>query len=241
MVLASCSRDDGNSSNNDNSPDSTTLIFPEKIVTVNYVGHLSTDYTYNGNKIVSAISDNGYKNIYTYTGDLITKLVEIQSDGTVSTTEYFYSNGKLSSKTRLTTGDVIKYQSNYTYNTDGTISYTEFAITLSTGDRYGPEYTGKLTFKDGNLIKDEKSQSGAYGTSSTYEYDTKNQSFKNVLGFNLLLNNALSVNNLVKRTYVTIDGTHIFTNEYEYDANGFPTEGKSFIDGAIDGTISITY
>jgi hypothetical protein len=234
IVLTSCSKDD------DNSSDPATSTLPQKIVSVDGTESETTTFTYNGNKIVSTVDSDGYKTNFTYTGDVITKTEEIDDKGVVdSTTEYAYTAGKLSSKTDFETGDNYKYRTKYTHNADGTIAYEEFRVNVATGVEQEYGYIGKYTFKDGNLLKEEKSYYGTVNTPSTYEYDTKNSILKNVTGYSLLLDNEeeISVNNVVKTTI----GTYIYTNTYIYNENGFPTEQKSFSNGVADGTTTITY
>lgn len=233
LVLSSCSSDD----------DTTATVLLKKASYVSNGESFTTDFTYSGNKLVSWVDSFGYKKTFTYTGDLITKIVDTDDKGNVDyTTEFTYTNGKLTSEISLETGADYKYKTKYVHNTDGTISFEEFRVAVATGkeEKYGD--IGKYTFKNGNLVKKEKSY---YGTNSseTYEYDAKNNPFKNVVGFNLFVNDeeGAYVNNIVKRTYSNSTGTYTNTYEYKYNAEGFPTEQKDFYNGALDGTTTYTY
>lgn len=235
LVLSSCSSDD----------DTTATVLLKKASYVSTGESFTTDFTYSGNKLVSWVDSFGDKKTFTYTGDLITKIVDTDDKGNVDyTTEFTYTNGKLTSEISLETGDDYKYKTKYVHNTDGTISFEEFRVAVATGkeEKYGD--IGKYTFKNGNLVKKEKSY---YGTNSseTYEYDAKNNPFKNVVGFNLFVNDeeGAYVNNIVKRTYSNSNSTGTSTNtyEYKYNAEGFPTEQKDFYNGASDGTTTYTY
>ena len=234
LVLSSCSSDD----------DTTATVLLKKASYVSTGESFTTDFTYSGNKLVSWVDSFGDKKTFTYTGDLITKIVDTDDKGNVDyTTEFTYTNGKLTSEISLETGDDYKYKTKYVHNTDGTISFEEFRVAVATGkeEKYGD--IGKYTFKNGNLVKKEKSY---YGTNSseTYEYDAKNNPFKNVVGFNLFVNDeGAYVNNIVKRTYSNSNSTGTYTNtyEYKYNAEGFPTEQKDFYNGASDGTTTYTY
>jgi hypothetical protein len=235
LVLTSCSNDDSTP------VDPATTILPKTITNIYGGKSLPTQITYDNKKIVSIVHSKGEKNVYTYTGDVITKEVEYDEKGILdSTTEYIYTNGKLSSKISLETGTDYKYKTKYTHNTDGTISYEEFRIAVATGveQQYGD--TGKYTYKDGNLVKKENSYYGSVG-SSTYEYDTKNSPFKNVLGYSLLIDEQPSANNVVKRTYISGSSTYISTRTYIYNSNGFPTEVVSVENGQSDGTTQFVY
>ncbi len=233
LVLSSCSSDD----------DTTATVLLKKASYVSTGESFTTDFTYSGNKLVSWVDSFGDKKTFTYTGDLITKIVDTDDKGNVDyTTEFTYTNGKLTSEISLETGADYKYKTKYVHNTDGTISFEEFRVAVATGkeEEYGD--IGKYTFKNGNLVKKEKSY---YGTNSseTYEYDAKNNPFKNVVGFNLFVNDeeGAYVNNIVKRTYSNSTGTYTNTYEYKYNAEGFPTEQKDFYNGASDGTTTYTY
>ena len=235
LVLSSCSSDD----------DTTATVLLKKASYVSTGESFTTDFTYSGNKLVSWVDSFGDKKTFTYTGDLITKIVDTDDKGNVDyTTEFTYTNGKLTSALSLEDGDDYKYKTKYVHNTDGTISFEEFRVAVATGkeEKYGD--IGKYTFKNGNLVKKEKSY---YGTNSseTYEYDAKNNPFKNVVGFNLFVNDeeGAYVNNIVKRTYSNSNSTDTYTNtyEYKYNAEGFPTEQKDFYNGASDGTTTYTY
>jgi len=244
LVLTSCS-------NGDDSPtvDSTTAILPKKVIYTETDGtFFASEVTYNGNKIVSVIQD-GDKTNYTYTGDVITKIVELDvNNATDNIIEYTYANGKVASFVESEPGAPSKYKTIYTYNSDGSVSYKASSIDIATNVE-NENSTGVLTFKDGNIIKEVRTSNGFVNT-TTHEYDTKNNAVKNVLGLNLLLDNEqfVSVNNVVKSTEVSSysDGggtsTYVYTNTYTYDANGFPTEWKSFDnDGKLTGTMQYFY
>ena len=177
LVLSSCSSDD----------DTTATVLLKKASYVSTGESFTTDFTYSGNKLVSWVDSFGDKKTFTYTGDLITKIVDTDDKGNVDyTTEFTYTNGKLTSEISLETGDDYKYKTKYVHNTDGTISFEEFRVAVATGkeEKYGD--IGKYTFKNGNLVKKEKSYNGT-NSSETYEYDAKNNPFKNVVGFNLFV------------------------------------------------------
>ncbi|URM35126.1 hypothetical protein [Flavobacterium anhuiense] len=220
FVFASCSKDD--------SSDSTSSVLVKKIIDIDIDGSSSTrDYEYNGNKIVS-MTEDGLLSKYTYTGDYITKIEEFDTEGKVDlTTEYTYTNGKLTTSIEKNTGAKYYYKTTYVHNADGTVSYDNFRGTVETGVEQEYGATGRYTLKDGNLIKLEVSYYGDE-RSYLYEYDAKNNPFKNVIGLNLLLEDETIVNNIVKKTEISGSGTNIHTTlttyTYKYDANNFPTE-----------------
>lgn len=235
LVLTSCSTDDTNSSN----PAATILV--KKTSNVDNGKTYTEDYTYSGNKIVSIVDNDGNKTAFTYTGDVITKIVDTDNKGVVDyTSDFAYTNGKLTSMITFEPGAQYKYKTKYVHNTDGTISFEEFRISVATGVEQEYGSIGKYTYKDGNLSKKERSYYGSESITS-YEYDTKNNPFKNVLGFNLLIDNEYySINNVVKITYSK--SNEVFSNTYIYNADGFPTEQKAFLNGVLsDGITTFIY
>ncbi|MBF4516513.1 hypothetical protein IRZ71_09165 [Flavobacterium sp. ANB] len=224
-MFASCSKDDNNESE---SSEPVSSILVKKITDIEIDGSSSTiNYEYNGNKIVS-ITEDGLVSKYTYTGDYITKIEELDTNGKVDlTTEYSYTNGKLTSSIRKNTNAKYYYKTRYVHNADGTVIYDNFRGIVETGVEQEYGATGKYTLQDGNIVKLEVSY---YGDESSYvyEYDTKKHPLKNVTGLGLLLDDETLVNNVIKKTSTSGSGdkisTSITTYSYKYDANDYPTE-----------------
>lgn len=225
ITLFSCSKDEESTP-----PDSASLILPKKVNEKDPVYNdkgKDTYFTYDGNKIVSSIYDGQYKRVFTYTGDLITKVESFSYDKLTWSIDYTYTNGKLTSM--LEKEPPYNPQlTNYIHNTDGTVLYS------STSGK------GKLTFKDGNLVEDASETNGT----ETYEYDTKNNPFKNVLGVSALLYNDkggilfnASKNNYIKKTDKYNGITSVLTTStITYNSNGYPIEDKEYWAGGTDYT-----
>lgn len=179
-------------------------------------------YVYNGNKIVKGTTDSGSVTNYTYEENVITYIENRDKDNNFRRSrEYTYSNGKVTTLVDISYGDTSTFS--YTYNPNGTVSYTR--------KRSGSENsTGLLTFVNGNIVKNEVFYGGKYPSTNTYtyEFDTKSNPFKNVLGFNLLLDpdvDAFSPNNMIKDGSA---GNNDFDNYiYKYNENGFPSEKQN--------------
>jgi len=185
--------------------------------------------TYNGNKIVTAGND-----VFTYTGDLITK-VETSDGKNKSSVEYTYdASGKLLTETvkdnggrRATLRLSVKYT--YTYNPDGTVTAKEQEYPDGVTAKGGESI--KFTIANGNVVREERFDiKGASADLTVYEYDTKNTIYKNVLGADKLIvaqnfgdNN---VNNIIKTTLTNGSGQSatktVITNVYTYSAQGYP-------------------
>ena len=215
VALTSCS-------NNRNDTGSPTSILVKKIIITHSPNDIETlIYKYDGNKIISKSSDGGFVCNYTYTGNVITKIQETVNNAFQNSSEYTYVDGKVATAILMQNyGGTDTYS--YTYNTNGSISYKR----TRTGSQ---NTTGLLTITNGNIIKNEEFYGGQYPSTSTYtfSYDTKNNPFKNVLGFNLLLDpdtDIFSPNNM------TIDGSggsgNLRNYTFKYDTNNFPIERK---------------
>jgi hypothetical protein len=239
LVLSSCSSDNDESSNLSN----PILV---KEIAVNDEGkiYINTN-TYDGNKIKSITSQRGYVMNYTYTGDVITKTEDIDFQrGVTSVYEYTYKDGKLFSVLKSVVYDYYlkpQYENlkKYTHNEDGTVSYQFYKVNAVTGAEEGfGEISGKLTFKNGNIVREDWSD-GSY----IYEYDNKNSIYKNVLGFNLLLNTDSSPNNLLK----SISIYNNYVNEpviyqYEYNSDNYPVKlNAGVINGMTFPEVKYTY
>ncbi|MCD0470690.1 hypothetical protein [Flavobacterium sp. JAS] len=253
LVLTSCSNDDNNSSSEDTSilPKTISYIYPSAMLGTNNTSVI----TYSGNKIVSTVDENS-KTIFTYDGNLITKQVKFDLDSKGVETKdaevsYTYENGKLKTRilkesfsTEYPNGEYI-YKTVYTYTSANLISYVNYSVNVNT-QAESKRDEGSLTFKDGNLVK-EQQISGSLISTRTYEYDAKNNPLKNVLGFDLLLNeiSEFGKNNSTKTTSIS-SGNSTPTNyltTYTYNDKDYPLRHTSFAgDGkSIEYEIEYTY
>lgn len=207
----------------------------KRVVEVSADGSSNTTLlTYDGNKIVN-IDKVDKVSTFDYTGDLITKITELdKSNQHINTLQYAYTDGKL---TKITSSD--NYVLNYIYVKDGSVSYEK--LTKDSNNNDVKIYHGTLYFQSGNLIKDEKilDDAGAGILSKitlNVAYDSKNNALYNILGFNKLLDYsvAISSNNGVSST-ITASVKNIGEDQatssinmnlsiYKYDSNENPTE-----------------
>ena len=215
LALNSCS------ANNETETQLTpTILVKKKIITYSANDVVTINYKYDGNKIISRSTDGGFIATYTYTGNVITKIEERVNDKFQRSYDYIYLNGKVAKEIQK---DNLETDSRtYTYNANGTVSY----VRTRTG---GESTTGLLTFENGNLVKNEEFYGGQYPSTSTYifGYDTKNNPFKNLLGFNLLFDTN---EDMYSKNNMTQDGSGgsgtIDTRTFKYDEKGYPTECK---------------
>lgn len=211
LMLNSCS------SNSETETKSVDSILVKKIVYTHIGDDIETlSYVYDGNKIVSGKNDGGFVSNYTYTGNVITKIEEFSDNHLQSSRDYTYVDGKVATKVLKQNYDGTTYYT-YTYNSNGTVSYKK--------TRPSGVNTGILTIANGNIVKNEVFYNGSLSSTYTYGYDAKNNPFKNVLGFNLLLETdeeMFSSNNMIQDG----GGDPALNYIFKYDANGFPTERK---------------
>lgn len=238
LTITSCS------SNDNDSGTTETAILPKtvKFSKPDYpLENTTSTITYDGNKIVSAI-DQETKTIFTYEGNVIVKMIEYDvTNGDKEEEEsYSYTNGKLTS-TLYARNFTSKYpfgqykgRYTYTYNLDGTVKKETYNVNAETGVESKIDYLEVYTFQNGNLVKlvatDQPSGLSSVRT-SLYEYDAKNNPFRNVLGYNLLIDaDNCSVNNLTKHSY-SYSGdaaSSSYKTVYEYNDKGYPTKATLY-------------
>lgn len=227
LLLSSCSGDDlgvpevdpvvENPDPSIEIPDpSPSFILPKKRMSYeNHICYSDQTIVYNGNKIVS-LTDEHEIIRYTYTGDLITKIVHSRKyNGSTLTFDYTYANGKLIGCLEQSSVSDYYYRMSYVHNNNGKVSCEMFQIVVKTGVERSNGVVREYTLKDGNLQKKETFLGNK--SSIVYEYDAKNNPFRNVLGYSLLFDDNMRVNNLVKTTTVAQFGgnsTRTFTNTY---------------------------
>ncbi len=243
IFLSSCSKEE--------SKTPPTVLLKKYINTDKKEGIQTFTFTYDGNKIkeINAVLPNEtFKEVFTYTGDLITK-EEIVQNGVVSTqTEYNYENNKLKSQIYTEVNYNYKLKSVFIYNVDGTITIEKYNIDKTTGVETKKNTSSVFSFSNGNLIKKIETSNGISDT-TTYEYDTKNHPFKNILGLSKLINSTYQTNNELKETIVGSNYSEVWINEYVYNADGYPTDLKytktqTYNDSTIstsEGTIQFFY
>ncbi|RXM48617.1 hypothetical protein [Flavobacterium sp. YO12] len=242
LILTSCSSDDSQEG---------SAILPKtiKYSDIEFPSDNSTYIsTYNGNKIVSTKDEAG-RTDYTYDGNLLVKEInydtESGKDITSDITTYKYTNGKLTESTYAegfsTAFPNGEYNSRivFTHNADGTVKRERYNINGTVEKK--SIYSEVLTFANGNLVKSVQtdSETGSVFTAQ-YEYDDKNSPYKNIAGFNLLIDHSegegsiSSVNNVVKYTAsYTNEKARVYKREIVYDANNYPSKITNY---KSDGT-----
>jgi len=231
VLISSCSSDDSSS-------DSTSeTLLPKKItetvVENGQSGSLTYTLSYDGNKLKEIGVSDASRSVYTYTGDLITKVELYRSGILFSTDVYTYESGKLVSK--ITTREAnknIQDKLTFVYNTNGTINANQSEIINKQEIKY--DTTTLYTFVNGNVVSSEIID-GVPVEKITSTYDDKKSPFINITGLKALLDldnefDFYSTNNTLKSVTVTYDYKGAVTQTatvevaYKYNSSNYATE-----------------
>lgn len=223
------------------------VLMLKRIVEVSVDGSsTTTTLNYNGVKIVSIDKAGAFLEFY-YTGNLITKIVEInKSTAHKNTLDYLYVDGSLN---KITSSD--NYVIDYKQDKDGSVSYEKW--TKDSNNVAVKVYFGTLFFQNENLIKDEKliedtKKRILITKTVNVVCDNKQNALNNILGFNKLLDFAKTVssNNCIIHTESCsekqLDDDQIissmkrYDSKIQYNSNGYPTEivSENIIFGGAD-------
>lgn len=254
LTAVSCSKDDEKSNSASSSLPKTIELTNPAFPSENKISTI----TYDGNKIVS-ISNVFSKTDFTYNGNHIIKKVDyyiIEGQEVKSgETAYTYLNGKLETVTGSKNGQVFRQV--YTYNVDGTVKKESYSTDKTTGIESKDNDAELFTLENGNLTK-HVSTADNFTTTDVYGYDTKNNVFKNVIGFVLLLDQEItpslgqeiysSINNVKKRTNSLVQndkliyGPVVYPTECDYNSNDYPTKKITHNeDGSVKEIFNYTY
>jgi len=228
VLISSCSSDDSTDA-------ASEKLLPTKIVETTVEngksGSLTYTFTYDGNKLKEIALSDASKSVYTYTGDLITKVELFRSGVLQSTDVYAYEGGKLASRISTTAFGFSQEKLTFVYNANGTVNANESEIINKQEIKY--DSTTLYTFANGNMISSEYINGEREKITSTF--DDKKSPFTNITGVKFLLDldinfDFASVNNTVKNVTVTYDNkgavvqTVTEANANKYNGNNFLTE-----------------
>ncbi|HWS61002.1 MAG TPA: hypothetical protein VN182_08740 [Flavobacterium sp.] len=230
LFISSCSNEDNNNEEK----------LLKRLIEVNQDGSSSTtNFTYNGNQIVSVVSETKSES-FTYTGDLITKITSKDIPNNKQTTfDYIYTDAKL---TKVISSD--NYVLNFVHNENGTVSYEKVIIGVNNNKIL--VYHGTLSFQGQNAKEDKRVLDNTPANMLSKEevsfvYDAKKNPLHNIKGYSKLLDlfATISANNAVSRNVIHLN-IYLDTNQatssvvsnprdYKYDTSGYPTEVVSDI------------
>ncbi len=207
ISLSSCSSD---SDSNDSSSDILVKKVVYTSITDNYTETI--DYTYNGNKIVKGVYDDGSQDIFTYTGNLITKIEMISAGEIIYLETFTYdSNGRL--VTYFADEDGFTYEETFVYNANGTVTNTIDGGGVRT-----------LHFANDELVQIVDMGGNIYD----YTYDSKNSPFRNVTGYDKIAmvvhgdHEFFGAKQNISSIRETTGNVAYMTNTMTYNANNYP-------------------
>jgi hypothetical protein len=232
LLLTSCSSSDSSST----TEESDVLVTRTVETYANDGSTVTTNYTYSGKKVLKSIDSDGYYENYTYTGDLLTKAEIFDMDDNLIQRETFTYNGSA----QLVSYVILDFEFNmgdketYVHNSDGTISTAAFSGDLTS--QTNPVSTGVVHFANGEVSSFDEIESFSSSTSTTtYTYDTKNNPFKNITGYDKISfidsEAAGNTHNILTKTYTTSSQTDVTTTTFTYNSLNFPVT-----DSEIEGT-----
>ena len=235
LLAVSCS-DDLNSGNPDGGSDS--YILPKKKVETAANGSsLTTNYSYNGNKLTSVTYSDGTNEAYTYLENYITEIRHYENGGLIEKEVFNYSTSGLTAHVSYfydlanpSNNNAVKY--NYTYN-GGTITVNKYTGDESSQTTAAGTATLTVT-SNGNITKYE---SGT--TTIDYNFDFNSSPVREIAGYQAVVLAALEGGaNNITTTRVNNNGTitNILTT-YVYNPVSYPVTATHT---AADGSVSTT-
>lgn len=240
LLLQACSSSDSSASI------STNLILLKKTIYTNPDGIFTTNFTYNGNKILKAITNNfGYSN-FIYSGDLISSVENYDiNNNLISKSLYNYnSNNEIANFIELYYSSNIGHRIVYQYNSDGTVISNQYTGNLNTQNTLS--YTCKIYFLNGEV----SSEVFSFGSSKTinFTYDNKNHPNKNVLGFDKLSFaiygpfDAEKHHNIIQSVQFD-NGNQTFLTQYQiqYNSDDYPISKTKTTNNLSDESVQHFY
>lgn len=241
LILSSCS------SSSDSSSSSTDLKLHQLIITGSADANTAT-YTYSGNKLlrIDNSADGSYEKVY-YTGNLVTKFEYYDDTNTLleKTTYTYNSDNKLASYTYVDFDGDTAEKEVFTYNSNGTVSSSYSFANSASEDPTDVVTTRVITIIDGEVHSTVST--GDDNTTYTYTYDTKNNPYKNILGFDKLggyadNENLGVIHNIVTESHQSAGSSAVTdTYTYTYNSSDFPTTAIVTETGTTMETLQYIY
>lgn len=187
------------------------------------LNELITDYSYEGKKLKDIrFGSTRWEYIYSDSNIIFINRYS-NSDLEFKTTYQYDSKGRVSSELLEDMAQGYPIKNDFTYNSDNTISYKESYPGLS--DEIQNKITGIIYMdSEGQILKHEKMFLGVLSRRVVWTYDSKNNPFKNITGYQKLPMNFRELHNF--RTKHTYDENEALLNkttyDYQYNSDGYP-------------------
>lgn len=215
-LLTACSGDDNPGTTT--SPQEANVLL-KKVIETKEDGNTTTyNYTYDGNKIVSIIGSNNTSKVFYYTGNLITKVKNIETFMTVETFIEYDSNNRVKTQkdfSSIPDGSYEEWQvAVSTYNTDGTITKNVYFGKTETDLEFNNSHTIIFNYEKNTLVYDMEEESD-----HNYVFDNKNNPMKNILGYFEYKGPFIATQNLLLNF---TGATNEIIGNYTYNVNNYP-------------------
>jgi hypothetical protein len=220
-----------------NATTTTTLL--DKIVETDDDGHdVTTDFNYEGYKIVNFVDSDGNSAVFTYSGNIINE-IKYYEGTTLTQDDLFTYNaqGQITSHTMQIPASDYATREDYTHNADGSVSYTSWFGTIES--QTSPDLSGKLFFSNGEVIKRETYIGSSLASQETFAYDDKNNPWRNVIGLNQAFVYQGEIDGVLRNLLTTSGTTNPRAVTYIYEISGFPETSQST--SALEGGIFTQY
>lgn len=190
----------------------------------------TSDYVYDGSKLLKVTSSDGTHVIYTYSGNLITERAFYYNNA-LNTKEIFEYNsaGKLSNYRRVNPSNTVLYRAVYQYNSDGTVTISGYKGSTTT---QSAQIVNRKVFVSNGQVNKIENYTVSNGSAVTeilnYSFDTKNSPFKDILGFDKLTYYDTALNGNARNvTGITTSGASLANSgndvvQYTYNAQNYP-------------------
>jgi hypothetical protein len=232
--ITSCSKNDDNPS-----AENIPILLKKSVSTSSSGSVRTTDYVYNGNKIVSATT-NTLKINYFYTNDLINK-IEFTYNNIVSNRLLLTYDNSQKLIEKIATSDTQQIVKEvFQYNSDGSISST---ATVTNQDGEPITETSKYFLgNNGEIVKREVYKNNGIQITN-YQYDSKNNLFKNALNLNKLLQFDSGLYNCIGYQS-SLNGvvSNSSSSQFAYNNSDFPsTNTTTTVNGSSTSNFTIQH
>lgn len=234
IIALSCSR-----SNDTPEAASETPVLLTKVISQDGT---TSHYKYNGTKVSEILYNYGYKDVFTYNEDVITKIISYNSNGAITETiDFTYENNVLKTVSISNAANTSKTVYSYSYPNSSTVVCTKIRNYMFNGSMQTVRDINTLTTNNGNVISEDvvyyynNVLSG--NITANYTYDDKKNPTKNITGFNKISififdyigENTGTSNNMLSKSQLNVltngsSSSYTNTNTITYNSNGYPTQ-----------------
>jgi hypothetical protein len=200
---------------------------------------ITTNYIYDGKKLIGSNDSDGYYEEYTYVGDLITSVKSYDDTDALVTEETFAYNSSNLLITYVLKDFITDHGRKEQFVHNGSI----ISYTVTTGTAQVQDFlseTGTIYYSNGEVTHIDTNVVSIGNTyTRSYTYDSKNNPFKNITGYdklNFINEEAIGVTrNVLTDHFLSATEDVTDTSTYTYNSLNFPLTGSD-----IEGTDATT-